>query len=141
MSHPFDRERTARTTESGHGPYGQIVSIRRHIFALDEPESLGGADTGPDPMELLASSLAACTAMTLRMYAQRRKIELGKITVDVSHQWVKGEDGGRADRFVKTISIDPPPSAEILEKLQDIASRCPVHLALTSQPQLDTIWA
>lgn len=140
MSNFFDRERRANLVESGHGPYGQIAAVRRHIFTLDEPEVLGGNDTGPDPIEMLAASLAACTAMTLRMYAQRRKLPLEKIKVDVSHKWVRSESGETQDRFTRIIEIEPSPSEDLIEKLRDIADRCPVHRALTGASQFDTVW-
>jgi putative redox protein len=140
MATLFERQRQISVSESGFGPYGQIAATRRHVFAVDEPEALGGSDTGPDPMELLATSLAACTAMTIRMYARRHKLELGRIRVDVSHEWVAPESGERRDRFTRVIAIDPRPSDEVLARLSDIADRCPVHRTLIGNPQLCTEW-
>jgi putative redox protein len=136
----FERQRQISVSESGFGPYGQIAATRRHVFAVDEPEALGGNDTGPDPMELLATSLAACTAMTLRMYARRHKMELGRIRIDVSHEWLVSEAGERRDRFIRVVAIDPRPSDDVLARLRNIADRCPVHRTLTGDPQVDTEW-
>ena len=58
-------------TESGNGPYAQFVTAGRHVMGADEPERLGGRDTGPSPYDFLLAGLGACTAMTMRMYATK----------------------------------------------------------------------
>jgi putative redox protein len=91
-------------------------------------------------MELLATSLAACTAMTLRMYAQRHKLQLGRIRIDVSHEWAASKTSKRRDRFARVIEIDPRPSDDVLVRLRDIVDRCPVHRTLSGNPEIDTEW-
>jgi putative redox protein len=133
MSETFDRIRRVVSSESGLGPYAQIAVSRRHVFTADEPVSLGGLDTGPDPIEMLISSLAACTAMTIRMYTEQRKLDVGKITVTVEHQWIKGEDGKTRDHLQKLIHFEPMPAPDVLDKILGVAERCPVHRALSGQ--------
>lgn len=134
MDESFDRTRRVVTGESGLGPYGQVVVARRHVYTADEPVGLGGSDTGPDPVEMLMSSLAACTAMTLRMYVEQHALEVGKITVAVEHRWVRDENGRNRDHFEKLVHVDPMPSGDVMDRLMRIAERCPVHRALTTSP-------
>lgn len=134
MNESFDRTRRVVTGESGLGPYGQVIVTRRHVYTADEPVGLGGRDTGPDPIEMLMSSLAACTAMTIRMYVEQHALEVGRITVTVQHQWVRDEQGRSQDHFEKLIHVDPMPCPDIMERLMRIAERCPVHRALTADP-------
>ena len=138
MDESYNRRRHVVSGESGLGPYGQVLVSRRHVLTADEPAGLGGRDTGPDPMELLMSSLAACTAMTIRMYTEQRKLEIGKITVTVEHQMQKGEDGKTRDHFEKRVHVEPMPTPEILEKVLNIADRCPVHRAMSGQAVIET---
>ena len=72
--------------ESGDGPYAQFVTAGHHVMAADEPQQLGGRDTGLSPYEYLLASLGACTAMTLRMYAARRNWPLRRVTVTLRHE-------------------------------------------------------
>ena len=71
--------------ESGNGPYAQSITIRHHSMSADEPETLGGHDTGPSPYEYLMAGLGACTAMTIRMYATNSGWPLEKISVAIRH--------------------------------------------------------
>lgn len=112
--------------ESGDGPYGQICMVRTHEFAADKPVASGGADTGPDPFELLMMSLAACTAMTLRMYAQRKDLNVRRITVTVEQD----RNFGESRTFRRFIEVFPPVCEPISRKLVDIANKCPVHKVL-----------
>ena len=78
-------ERTVTVVESRNGPYGQFITAGSHVLGADEPVELGGRNTGPDPFELLLSALGACTAMTIRMYAERRKLNLVAVEVRLRH--------------------------------------------------------
>lgn len=69
-------ERNVTVVESGNGLFGQFITTAHHVLGADEPSSLGGKDTGPDPYELVLAGLGACTAMTIRMYAQRKQVRL-----------------------------------------------------------------
>lgn len=131
--------------EIGPGPsqgafQNSVVAGRHRLFA-DEPTSVGGDDLGPSPYDYLAIALAACKSMTLRMYARRKGLDLGRISVEVSHGKVPVEhcqdcgaavDGrsGRIDRFECTISVAGEVAPEVRQKLVEIAGKCPVHKTL-----------
>jgi uncharacterized OsmC-like protein/alpha-beta hydrolase superfamily lysophospholipase len=128
-------------SETGVGKYQNVVVAGPHQMLADEPASVGGLDSGPTPYDFLAAALGACTTMTLRMYADHKKLSLGKVSVEVSHGKVAAahcEDcgevaegrSGRIDRFERVISVDGEVSAELGEKLVEIAGKCPVHRTL-----------
>ncbi len=131
----------AVVSETGNGKFENSVEVGRHWLMADEPVAVGGGDAGPNPYDFLAVALGACTSMTLRMYADHKKLDLGAITVTVSHGKVPVEhcqdcgaaaDGreGRIDRFERVISVDGPIAPELQEKLIEIAGKCPVHRTL-----------
>jgi putative redox protein len=105
------------------GPVGYTVTVAsgRHRFAADEPESAGGADAGPTPLGLLVSALGACTAITLRMYAERKGWALTGVVVDARFTGDSG--GGHIDRV---ITLDGDLDAAQRERLGEIAGRTPV---------------
>ena len=76
--------------------------------------------------------------MTVRMYAQQRRLDVGKITVVVEHQWLKDEVGRTLDRIEKLIHIEPQPPDDVLHRLLDIADRCPVHRAMSGSAEIVT---
>lgn len=128
-------------SETGNGKFQNAVMSGPHRFMADEPQSVGGLDSGPSPYDLLSAALGACTAMTLRMYADHKKIELGRVTVEVDHAKVHVEDcadcakdkpgvGGRIDRFERRISVAGGIDPELAAKLVEIAGKCPVHRTL-----------
>lgn len=137
-----------RVMETGEGRFQNAVQAGRHRLFADEPESVGGLDTGPSPYDFLSIALGACTAMTLRMYADRKGLAVGRISVDVSHAKVHMEDcidcsdelkgKGRIDRFSRVISVEGEISDEIRDKLVDIAGKCPVHRTLERSSQVQT---
>ncbi|MEO1264503.1 MAG: OsmC family protein, partial [Pseudomonadota bacterium] len=129
--------------ETGLSKFQNSVSTGRHRMLADEPASVGGTDTGPTPYEYLSVALGACTTMTLRMYAEHKKLELPRVSVSVTHGKVAAahcEDcgeaaegrSGRIDRFERVISVDGDVPAELAEKLVEIADKCPVHKTLTA---------
>ncbi|MEL7272990.1 MAG: bifunctional alpha/beta hydrolase/OsmC family protein [Pseudomonadota bacterium] len=130
-----------RVTETREGKFQQTVQAGRHRLFADEPKSYGGLDTGPSPYDFLAAALGACTGMTLRMYTDRKKIDLGRISVDVTHSKVHAADcaecdeatqvsGQRIDRFERTITVEGGFPPDLEQKLLEIADKCPVHKTL-----------
>ena len=127
---------TARA--AGNGRFLTEIGVRGGTILVDEPESVGGAGAGPTPFELLSAALAACTSMTLRLYAERKGWTLPPFTVEVAHSLTRAEKGGRGDRFERVIAFAGPlePAAEA--KLLEIADKCPVHRTLTSEVVIET---
>lgn len=123
-------ERTAAVVESGNGPFGQYVTSGRHVFSADEPEALGGRDTGPDPYELLLAALGACTSMTLRLYAERHKWPLERVEVRLKQLRVGTPSGDVPDQFERVITLHGALNAEQRQRLLEIAGRCPVSRTL-----------
>jgi uncharacterized OsmC-like protein/fermentation-respiration switch protein FrsA (DUF1100 family) len=127
-----------RVTETGATPYQQAVQAGPHSLLADEPVEAGGGGTGPDPYDYLAVALGACTSMTLRMYARRKGLELGRISVTVDHAKVHADDcmdcgegrEGRLDRFERTVEIEGPVEPELRARLAELAGKCPVHRTL-----------
>lgn len=129
-------KRGVLASENGNGPYGLVCTARCHSFLSDKPGSSGGSDCGPDPFELLMGSLAACTAMTLRMYVDRRAFDVGAIRVSVEH-----EDSGPPSApptFRRTITLGRVVNDPVLQRLRDIADRCPVHKVIAAGSQVET---
>jgi putative redox protein len=99
-----------------------------HRLIADEPISVGGLDSGLSPYELLSAGLAACTAMTMRLYAERKGLPLHRAHVIVEHEKQPGTTP--PDRFSRTITLDGPLNGEQRQRLLSIADRCPVDLTL-----------
>ena len=118
---------TARRTDTN---FQHVVQVRDHQVLVDEPLESGGEDAGPDPQELLAVSLASCTAITMEMYAARKGWDIGHVEVDVQYS---PSERGCPTRFdlVLRLPDDLPP--EQVERLQVIAAKCPVHRALDGE--------
>ena len=115
------------TRESG---FRHTVKIRSHELSVDERADMGGTDTGPEPLELLAASLASCTAVTMEMYAQRKGWDLSECEVAVDYQ---PAERGCPTRFelVLKLPADLPP--EQAQRLTTIAAKCPVHRTLEGE--------
>ncbi len=123
----------------------QNITIGPHHLRADEPVAFGGADAGPDPYELLLAALGACTGITVRMYAERKKWPLEGVRVQLAHSKIHAEDCANCetqprmlDRIERQISFTGKLSAEQLQRLREVADRCPVHRTLTSQIQIQT---
>jgi putative redox protein len=117
----------------------QSVTVDGHEIRADEPKALGGGDTGPSPHGLLLAALGTCTAMTLRLYAERKGWDIGNVTVGLGIRWEKVE--GRADRRIvieRVIESDRELSAEQQARLAEIAERCPVHRTLMGDKVIAT---
>lgn len=121
-----ENTKTVVVSENSAKPFGQDITDGRHEWQADEPTGLLGQDTGPGPYELLASSLGACTSMTLRMYATKKSWPLDHIAVEVSHEKVDG-----ADSLHREITVRGALDDEQVERLLEIANRCPVHKTLS----------
>ncbi len=106
------------------------VEVRSHQLTADEPLEHGGDDEGPSPQELLAASLASCTAITMEMYAKRKGWELGPVEVQVDYT---PAERGCPTRFKLALRLPAGTSQEQLERLQVIAAKCPVHRTLEGE--------
>jgi putative redox protein len=144
-----DAVREVSVSETAGGKFQNMVVSGPHRLFADEPKSAGGLDSGPSPYDFLAIALGACTSMTLRIYADHRKLTLGRISVSVSHGKVAAEHctdcgeaaqgrTGKIDRFERTISIEGGVPADLQDKLLAIADKCPVHRTLESASAIVT---
>jgi uncharacterized OsmC-like protein len=130
--------------------YTVLANDERHAFIADESASDGGDDLGPGPHELMLASLGACTAITLRMYAERKQWPLYEVSVHLTHDKVDASicadctpeelasiDGeGRIDLIQSNISVRGDLTAGQMQRLLEIAERCPVHRLLAGRPRI-----
>lgn len=139
-----------RVTETGEGKFQNTVQAGRHRLFADEPQSVGGLDSGPSPYDFLSMALGACTSMTLRMYADFKKVDLGRVSVDVSHDKIHSADceectdeeragGGKIDRFERRISVEGAIPEDMRDKIAEIAGKCPVHRTLEASAKVRTV--
>ena len=126
----------ATADDSGHGGLQIMVGAGPARFVADEPVDLGGLGLGPTPHDLVAAGLAACTTLTLRLYAQRKAWPLGAVHVEVSHARHAGETP--ADTFTRTIRLAGDLDDEQRARLMQIAEMCPVHRMLTAGSRIVT---
>ncbi len=122
------------------GRYVQTARTGRHALTVDEPKAVGGNDAGPGPYEYLLIGLGACTAMTLRMYAEMNNLPLERVRVRLSHRKIHAQDcldcetqEGKVDEIAREITLEGDLTEEQRERLLEIANRCPVHRTLTSE--------
>ena len=122
------------------GRYVQSVRSGSHAFLADEPVKAGGNDAGPGPYEYLLMGLGACTSMTLRMYADLKKLPLKQVRVRLWHQKIHAEDcadcgtrEGKVDEITREIELVGDLTPEQRERLLEIANKCPVHRTLKSE--------
>lgn len=128
MSEPV----TLKVAEAHLGGYTQTVTARDHSWTLDEPVDVG-TNQGPAPFEMLMAALGSCTTITLRMYADRKGWPLEHVEADVS--WTHGSGG---ESFAMTVHMSGPLDEEQRARLTQIASRCPVHRALSGGSPIAT---
>jgi len=126
----------ARVRDSGPGSLKATISVAGQTFAGDEPVSAGGTGTGPAPHDLLSAGLAECTALTLRLYADRKAWPLEGIEVDVTHE-VRADATPR-DLFRRAIRLLGPLDEAQKTRLLEIADRCPVHRTLVAGSRIET---
>jgi putative redox protein len=110
------------------------VSVRKHELTVDEPEDNGGTDEGPNPQEMLAVSLASCTAITIEMYAKRKGWEIGEVGVDVDYEPAQR---GSPTKFTMVVRLPKELPEEQRERLMQIAAKCPVHRTLEGEVMFD----
>jgi putative redox protein len=110
------------------------VQVRSHTITADEPKDHGGGDEGPSPQELLAASLASCTAITMEMYAKRKGWDVAGMTVDCEYA---PAERGSVTRFNLVMKMPAHLTEDQVEKLQVIAAKCPVHRTLEGEVAFD----
>lgn len=140
-----DNRVVARTGADG---FATEIRVRGHGTIADEPAAVGGTDAGPTPYDLLLSALGACTGMTLRMYADRKRWPLEEVRVSLRHEKIHAvdearvEDGdARVDHIDRDLELMGPLDAEQRARLAEIADRCPVHRTLTAGVRVTTSMA
>jgi putative redox protein len=127
--------------ETGQGTYQNSIALGRHRLIADEPVAVGGLDSGPSPYDYLSIALGACTSMTLRAYAEQKKLALGRLSVAIRHGKTPAQhcadcgavaEGreGKIDRFERVVSVEGELDTALREKLIEIAGKCPVHRTL-----------
>lgn len=121
------------------------IQTGRHSLLADEPEDVGGEDLGPSPYQLLTSALGACTAMTMRMYADRKGWEVDEIKVHLNHEKKHSDDcsdcekpTSKIDHFERIIEIDSQLDETQRQRLLEIANKCPVHRTLEGDVKIKT---
>jgi len=136
---------TVLVRETRASKFEQEIAIGPHRLLADEPTSAGGNDSGPSPYDLLTAALGACTAMTLRSYADLKKLPLERVRVNLRHGKIHASDcsecetrEGRIDRIERVIELEGPLDAAARAKLLAIADKCPVHRTLQSEVSIPT---
>ncbi len=127
------------------GRYRQSVRTSTHDWVVDEPISVGGNDSGPNPYDQLLAALGTCTSITLRMYADRKGWPLQHVSVRLRHDRIHAKDcgdcttsSGILTRIRRDIRLDGPLTAEQRQSLMSIADKCPVHQVLRTETVIDT---
>ncbi|MBS3786515.1 MAG: alpha/beta fold hydrolase, partial [Gammaproteobacteria bacterium] len=139
-------EGVTRVSEVSAEGFRQAINVSgKHLLSADEPTSMGGTDRGPSPYQLVAAGLGACTSMTIRMVARRKKIPLEHVYTDVTHDKAHrtdcescGEQGARIDVFQRRIYLAGDLSEDQRKQLLEIADKCPVHRTLESEIKIET---
>jgi len=134
-------DKTVVVRTSDNGKFQQYVQMGKHFILADEPESVGGDDTGADPYGLLLASLGTCTSMTLQMYANHKNLPLEGVEVSLSHKKIHAEDcgecettSGKIDQITREITIKGEElTDEQRGRMIEIADKCPVHKTLHSE--------
>ena len=141
---PDPAEGLVVVSESGTGAFAQEIMVGPHRLTADEPLPVG-TDTGPSPYDLLLAALGACTSMTMRLYAARKNWPLEKVTVSLRHSRIHAKDcancettTGQVDRIERVIHFDGDLDADQIERLGEIADKCPVHRTLRSETVIHT---
>jgi len=127
------------TVATGAANYLTEIAAGPHTLQADEPVDVGGGDAAPTPYELLLGALGSCTAITVQMFAARRRWPLEKVQVQLSHSKSHAQDclacetaSSRLDRVELTIELQGNLSDEQRRKLMDVAEHCPLHRTLAA---------
>lgn len=141
-----DESKAVVVRETRQGRFQQEIAVGPHRFLADEPVEAGGRDSGPGPYDLVLAGLGACTAMTLRLYAERKALPLDRVTVELSHAKIHAADceacetkEGMIDRIERAITLTGQLDADQRRRLMEIADKCPVHRTLTSEIDIRTV--
>lgn len=142
---PNAKKDTVVVAETGDGKFTNVVVTGSgHIFSADEPQSVGGDNSGPTPYDLLLAALGACKSMTMRMYANHKGYNLDRAEVKLSHSKIHAEDcseceteKGKVDHIDTEINITGDLTSEERQKIFEIAEKCPVHRTITSEIIID----
>jgi putative redox protein len=113
-----------------NGSFKHKIEMRSHWITADEPEDSGGDDEGPSPQDLLAASLASCTAITIEMYANRKGWPIGDVAVDVDYEPAQR---GSPTKFAMKVMLPKELPEDQRERLMQIAAKCPVHRTLEGE--------
>ncbi|MEK6193866.1 MAG: bifunctional alpha/beta hydrolase/OsmC family protein [Deltaproteobacteria bacterium] len=139
------REGTVIVSESPGFKFRQIMAAGPHSLIADEPKNVGGTNSGPTPYGYLVAGLGACTAMTIRMYADHKKIPLESVRVELQHDKIHAADceacetgAGKIDRITRKIFLTGNLSPEQQKRIIEIADKCPVHRTLHSGVLVET---
>ena len=137
---------TVLVRETGEGRFQQEILSGPHRFLADEPVKVGGMDSGPGPYDLLLAGLGACTAMTLRLYAEQKKLPLKRVSVRLAHNKIHAQDcahcetaEGLIDHIDRAITLEGDLDAAQRQRLLEIADKCPVHRTLESEIDIRTV--
>ena len=130
MGQTQELARMKATARREGGTLRHTVQVRDHQVVVDELAGKGGEDTGPDPLELLAVSLASCTAITMEMYAARKGWDIGHVEVDVEYS---PAERGCPTKFQLVMRFPDGLPEDQVERLRVIAAKCPVHRALDGE--------
>ena len=106
------------------------IEIGDHRLTADEPPEQGGDDAGPNPQELLAASLASCSAVTMEMYANRKGWDIGDVSVEVDYEPAQR---GSPTKFTMSVTLPKELPEDQREKLMQIVAKCPVHRTLEGE--------
>jgi len=137
---------TVLVRETRRGTLQQDILSGAHRLIADEPVNVGGLDSGPGPYDLLLAALGACTSMTLRLYADRKKLPLTRVQVRLRYGRIHATDcaecetkEGMIDRIERAITLEGDLDAEQRARLMEIADKCPVHRTLKSEVDIRTV--
>ena len=123
-----------KATATQEAGFRHVVKVRSHEVTADEPTAHGGGDAGPSPQELLAASLASCTAVTMEMYAARKRWDISGVEVQCEYT---PAERGCPTRFNLVLRLPDRLSEEQVERLRVIAAKCPVHRTLDGEVMFD----
>jgi putative redox protein len=133
LPHPIttrDDEMKATARRTARTGYTHRTEMRQHQIVLDEPPDAGGEDEGPSPQELLAASLAGCTAITMEMYAERKGWDLGPVEVQCEYT---PAERGNPTKFELVLRLPSTCTDEQVQRLRTVAAKCPVHRTLQGE--------